>query len=317
MKFVYSRQYDIGLGGIERLHPFDTKKYSRAWRLIESQFGSALTDWTITVDRPIEDGELLSVHDETYLRHLRVSRYVAGALEIPMLRWLPGRVIDHFALRPMRWATRGTVLAAQAAHADGLAANLAGGYHHAKPQSGEGFCIYNDIAIALKHLWLTQRIGSNARVCYIDLDAHIGNGVAAAFRKDPRVKLFDMYNGEIYPCHDRGAKERIDRDLPLQSGTGGEQYLNLLHDELPSFLDSDVFSFAVYNAGTDVYQGDQLGGLGLTIEQVRDRDEFVLTELTQRGIPALFLPSGGYSDESHRMIATSLIDAANRHRSGE
>jgi histone deacetylase 11 len=152
MRLIYSSHYDIGPPGLDRLHPFDTRKYSRAWKVLRRQFGSTLKEHTIKVPRPVSERELLAVHEPDYLAQLRDSTYLARALEVPILRHVPARLLDWLVLRPMRYATMGTLLAAEQALQSGLAVNLSGGYHHAEPAAAGGFCIYSDIALAVHHL---------------------------------------------------------------------------------------------------------------------------------------------------------------------
>jgi histone deacetylase 11 len=148
-RVVYNRRYNIGFYGLERLHPFDTHKYGRAWKRLERHFGPKLGHLHIKTDRAANRDELLLVHTADYLTQLTDSQYVAGALEVPQLRYLPAWLIDWHVLNPMRWATRGTILAAHASLEHGFVVNLGGGYHHAKPDRGEGFSTYSDIGIAV------------------------------------------------------------------------------------------------------------------------------------------------------------------------
>ena len=309
-RIVYARQHNISCFGLERLHPFDSCKYRSAWRLLYGRFGSLLRRCRIRTDRPARTGELTLVHSPDYLRRLREPRFLCRALELPALARIPGPLLDHFVLRPMRWATRGTTLAAAAALQHGLAVNLGGGFHHAKPAAGEGFCIYADVAIAVRSLQQQGTLPDHARIVHIDLDAHQGNGVCHAFRDDRNAFLFDMYNGSIYPLADRLARDRIDCDLPLQPGTGDEEYLDRLTTALPGFLDSVGKShpvrLAFYNAGTDPLAGDPLGGLDVSADGILERDRFVIRQLRDRGIPTVMVTSGGYTSGSDRLIADSV-----------
>ncbi len=198
-RIIYSRHYNIGFYGIERLHPFDSRKYARAWKLLRRHFGSALHQLRVTPKRPANLDELSLIHTAEYLTKLRNPKYVAGALEIPQIQQLPGWAIDWHVLRPMRWATRGTIIAAQESLIHGFAVNLSGGYHHAKPHHGEGFSIYADVGIAVASLRKDKLIAETDRVIHIDADAHQGNGICHTFMNDNRVFLFDIFNSRIYP----------------------------------------------------------------------------------------------------------------------
>ena len=129
--------------------------------------------------------------------------------------------------------------------------------------------------------------------------------------------ILDMYNAAIYPRHDQRARARIDCDLPLRPGCRGDEYLAKLRQALPGFLDSisrgGEVALGVYNAGTDVFAGDQLGGLALTADDVLQRDRFVIEQFRARGIPVVMLPSGGYSRHSYLLLAASVLDLLQRH----
>ena len=309
-RIVYSPRYDISFFGLERLHPFDSRKYGRTWAALYEEFGHRLLDHRVAPSAPIGSRELGSVHTDAYLgESLRSPAYLARALEVPPVARLPRWVTDWRVLRPMRWATAGTVVGAREALRTGRAINLAGGYHHASRDSGEGFCVYSDVAVALTLLREAGAIAEDHRVAYIDLDAHQGNGVARVFVDDPRVFIFDVYNEAIYP-RDAHARRRIDCDLPIPSGYEDGRYLSLLRAELPPFLDAlsrpRPPGLAIYNAGTDVFAGDPLGCLSLSADGILARDRFVLTQLTERNIPWLMLPSGGYTRESYKLIARTV-----------
>jgi len=313
---VYSPNYNITFGGIELLHPFDSRKYGRAWKVLRDHFGERLLTWSLAPSRAVNDDELLTVHSAAYLERLKQSEYVSRALEIPVVRYLPNWVIDWRVLRPMRWATMGTVVAAREAIRNGFAVNLGGGFHHAKPDSGEGFCVYSDIALAVRSLRQEGLLADASKVVYVDLDAHQGNGVCHQFMHDRTVLIFDQYNSSIYPSHDTEAAARIDCAVPLTSGCKQSQYMGELRDRLPNFLDSisgtEPIAFAIYNAGTDVYRGDPLGALGVGPAGILERDLLVVQELRQRGIPTVMVLSGGYTRLSYQLVADSVIELLER-----
>ncbi|WP_425395858.1 histone deacetylase family protein [Aeoliella sp.] len=309
-RVVYSRHYNIGFWGFERLHPFDSQKYGRAWKVLRRRFGRSLRQMHVRPTRPASRDELLLVHTADYLKKLRDSTYVANALEVPQLRRLPWWMIDRRVLRPMRWATRGTMVAAQQALEHGLAVNLSGGYHHAKPNRGEGFSIYADAAIAIAALREHKLISETARIAYVDTDAHQGNGVCHTFMDDNRVFIFDMFNSRIYPIFDVDARGRIDCEVALTYNCTNFEYMRELEARLPGFLDSVCNSpvgLAIYNAGTDVFMGDPLGGLDISAATILERDLFVVRELRKRNIPTIMLLSGGYTQESFQRVADSVI----------
>ncbi len=310
-RVVYSRHYNIGFFGLERLHPFDSKKYGRAWRALQDHFGASLQQLSISPPRAVSEKELLTVHTPDYFKELRRSTYLARALEIGMLWMVPRWLINWRVLRPMRWATMGSLVAAREALTHGLAVNLGGGFHHAKPDAGEGFCIFSDIAFLIDSLRREGALSQSDTVVYVDCDAHQGNGICHALMFDPRVLIFDMFNASIYPLSDESARERIDCCIKLKPGCRDAEYLNLLKVRLPTFLDegnaSRRIGLAIYNAGTDVHEDDPLGRLGLTDQGILDRDLMVVEELRRREIPTVMLTSGGYTRKSYQLIASSVI----------
>jgi histone deacetylase 11 len=311
MKLVYTRRYNIGFLGLERLHPFDSRKYGRAWRAMGRAVRRLRNRAWVGVPRPVSVADLAEVHDPAYLERLRSSEELAQALELPFVRKLPGWGVRWVILRPMRWAVAGSLVAAREGLTHGLAVNLSGGYHHAKPDRGEGFCVFNDVAYLVHRLRAESRLGADDRVAYVDLDAHQGNGVCHHFHSDRRVFIYDAFNPSIYPAYDRAARDRIDCPVPLPDRCTGAEYLRLLELSLPGFLDSigrgGRVGLAVYNAGTDVYEGDQLGGLRLSAADVLARDLYVIDQIRARGIPVIMLLSGGYSRESYRLVANTVI----------
>jgi histone deacetylase 11 len=306
---VYSPHYDIGFLGLERLHPFDSRKYGRAWRVLRQHLGPRLKDHHVPVDRPAGDAELLLAHTPGYLASLGRSRELADALELPFLRYVPNWLLHWCVLTPMRWAVRGTLLAVRAALQRGSAINLSGGYHHAGPGRGEGFCLYSDFAIAVRAARAEGLLPPTGRIAHVDLDAHMGNGVAHQFRDDPSVFLFDVYNPAIYP-QDREAGQRLDCPVHATTGTNGSDYLALLRRYLPGFLDSvgesSPICLGFYNAGTDIVDSDPLGLLSVSPADVVARDRLVIAEFRRRGIPVVMVPSGGYTRDSYQLLAAGI-----------
>ena len=295
----------MGFWGLQFLHPFDFRRPRRAFELLQQRFGADFDALVCQPQEPLGDDELELVHQPAYLASLRRSLDIARVLEIPLFALLPRFIIDRIVVGPMRIACAGTLLAGREALAHGLAFNLSGGYHHAKPAQGEGFCIYNDIGYCVRKLRAEGEL--SGPVLYIDLDAHQGNGVCYVFRDDPEVHIFDVYNGQTYPQGDEQAIERIDADFPLEPGTGDQIYLDTLKEHLGPFLDRvPQAGLVIYNAGTDIYEHDMLGGLEVTRAAVLERDLFVIGSVRERDWPLLVLPSGGYSQVSYEMIADAI-----------
>lgn len=303
-KIVYSPEYDIHFWGLERMHPFDSRKYSRAWNELQTRFDGKLE--AIDPQTPASREHILLVHSEDYLEHLQSASYVAKVLEIGLLAMLPYQAIEERLLQPMRLATHGTIIAAEHALQSGVAINMAGGYHHASRDKGEGFCVYADVAIAIEHLRQTGTLGADDTVMIIDLDAHQGNGYERIYHDQQKgVYIFDMFNRSIYP-NDRFARERIDYPIMLPSYTTGEDYLHELHQLEQALEQADNPRLAFYLAGTDIYEHDQLGQLRVSEADVLKRDQYVFDTLRQHNVPVVMLLAGGYSQDSYRLIANAI-----------
>ncbi len=192
----------------------------------------------------------------------------------------------------------GTILAARLALDTGLGVHCGGGAHHAFSGHGEGFCLLNDIAVAVNKMRAEKRI---RRALIVDLDAHQGNGTAGIFRGDRDVFTFSMHQRGIYPER----RERSSLDLELPAGAGNAAYLRLLKANLPAVIRRARPDLVLYNAGVDVYEHDALGGLKLTAAGVRRRDETVFSECFGRKVPTALVLSGGY--------AARLSDTARLH----
>lgn len=314
-RIVYSPKYDMSLWGIERLHPFDSRKASRAWRLIRAALGSSADALCASPPSPVSRQLLESVHSQEYLDQLTSSRAVAQALEMSVLRILPAEILDKRILSPMRWATQGTVNASEMALANGCAVNLGGGYHHAHRDRGEGFCVYADIPIAIEHLRRAGLLQSDDKVAVIDLDAHRGNGFESIYEHDSNVHFFDIYNFQVYPGLHKERAGSHNVIFGLRAGMGDDGYLNVLEAELPKFISQSGYRLAFYNAGTDVFRSDPLGRLNLSKEAVLERDRYVLRSLDTAAIPWVMTPSGGYTKESHLLLADTVIWACGNRTS--
>lgn len=229
------------------------------------------------------------VHAEDY-----VQRVVCGQLTDAEQRRIGLPWSEALAERSFR-SVAGTCEATEAALRHGIAMNLAGGTHHAFPDHGEGFCVFNDVAIAIR---LLQKEGRIRRAVVIDLDVHQGNGTHAVFARDPSVFTFSMHGARNYPYH----KVAGTLDIGLPDGVGDEHYLDALGDALPRVLASAAPDVAIYLAGADPHEGDRLGRLGLTFDGLARRDAMVLDACREVGIPVAITIAGGYG----RDIADSV-----------
>lgn len=309
--YVYSPAYDFRLPELpavehSNLHRFDGLRAQRAWELFLA--GGEVSADELLAPREVTRAELERVHSAEYLDSLASPLVLADILEIPGAAEAPIELLDQRILAPMRLATGGTLLAAQRAVSGELAFQLAGGYHHAKPLGGEGFCVYNDLSVALR--WALEA-GGVERAMVVDLDAHQGNGTSEAFADEPRVAILDCYNRDIFPGDER-ARRGLRWDLPLASQTEGPEYLGALMEVLPTALDELCPQLLLYNAGTDIVAGDPLGQLAVSPAHVVARDLLVIEQAAERELPLVVIPSGGYTDESHRLIAATLSEVRSR-----
>jgi histone deacetylase 11 len=289
---VYHPRYNITAFGLERLHPFDSRKYRRIHDALIARGLRRPGDFTRP--RPLSRRDLLKVHTPEYLRSLRRPASLAEILEVPVVRRLPGWLLDWRVLRPMRYAAGGTLLACRLAREHGIAINLGGGYHHAAAGWGGGFCVYADVPLAARAV---HDEGNAARVLIVDLDAHQGNGTAAVFRDWPWASILDLYEQDLYPSR----KEPEDYPLPVPPGLTGPEYLEIVHEALPPALDAVRPELLIYNAGSDPFIGDPLARFRLTLNDLAERDLAVVTLARERGIPVAIVLSGGYSADSWRI----------------
>ncbi|XP_001636500.2 histone deacetylase 11 [Nematostella vectensis] len=305
---VYSSGYNIGFMGLERLHPFDSGKWGRVFNMLKE--AKLIDDSTVVEPREVSREDLLIVHTKKYLDSLKWSVVVAQICEVPPVAFLPNFIVQHKLLRPLRLQTGGTVLAAKLAMERGWAINIGGGFHHCSGTSGGGFCAYADISLAV--MFLFNHFDSVKKVMIIDLDAHQGNGHEADFIKEERVYIMDAYNSHIYPgC--MKVKSAIKRDVQLENFTTDSEYLPLIKWHVPEALDEFCPDAIIYNAGTDILEGDPLGSLSITPKGIIQRDQIVFQEARSRSIPIMMVTSGGYQRRTARIIADSIL---NLHEQG-
>lgn len=299
MNIFYNKNYNIDLGVLNALHPFDGKKFAHVVGQIENLDSIVIK----SPAGPISQDEINNFVDSLLKLLLLKKNYILQALEVPNLPLIPYSFIDKRILLPMRWGVTGTLSAARTALQGNNCWNLSGGYHHASRASSEGFCVYNDIGITMDILTRENVVNGNTRILIVDIDAHHGNGNAYVFMENKHVTIFDIYNNSIYP-NNAYTKERVDINIPLKQGARGEMYLDKLAEGLSRLKESFDLAFVI--AGTDVLSVDPLGGLNLTIDDCVARDAMVLEKLHALSTPAVFLGGGGYSKDSAKAIAESL-----------
>lgn len=284
---VYSDDYLINLGGAEKAHPFDIKKYKKihdallADKLFRAE--ATLKPEAIAVE------DLLLVHSKAYLESLADRAKLATYLEAPVLRVLPVS-LNNGILKPFRYSTGGTLLAARSALKHGIGVNIGGGYHHAKPDVGEGFCVYADVPIAIRKL---QNENEIKRAVVIDVDVHQGNGTILCLQDDSTF-TFSMHQSGIYPM----PKEQGDLDVELTSGMGDEEYLEVLNLHVTKVLDESKPDICFVVAGCDTLAGDPLANLAMTEQGIVQRDAAIFAACAERKIPTVFTTSGGYSPKA-------------------
>ena len=294
---IYSPKYNITACGLQNLHPFDSVKYRRIHDWLIRQGLRKSEDFV--APRPCSRAELLRIHTPEYLQSLRKREVLAQILEVGLLSHLPSCLTWWRVLLPMRWACGGTILACRLALQHGLAINLGGGFHHASPVKGGGFCVYADVPIALAILKEEGRINS---ALVVDTDAHQGNGSADAFRSLSWAHMLDFFEEGIFPW----PKVAEAVAVPLASGMVGPEYLEILSHYVPETLNQFKPGLVVYNAGSDVLATDPLTSLNLTPAEMSERDLFVVTEARKREIPLAMVLSGGYGPHSWEAHTGSL-----------
>lgn len=237
--------------------------------------------------------EVLRVHTPAYVAHIEDGTLPHAEQRRIGLPWSPSFVERAFRV------VQGTLEAADCALRHGVAMNLAGGTHHAFPDRGEGFCTFNDVAIAVRRL---QDLGRVRRVAIVDLDVHQGNGTHACFAGDPSVYTFSMHGAKNFPFH----KVPGTRDVELEDGTTDDTYLGLLREHLPEVLRASRPDLVVYLSGADPHEGDRLGRLALTFEGLLARDAYVVGSCREVGIPVVATMSGGYGRDVHDTVAVHV-----------
>jgi acetoin utilization deacetylase AcuC-like enzyme len=280
-------------------HRFPMRKYAMLRERVEA--AGIVPPHELHVPPAATDEELRRVHEDGYL-----DRVLTGTLEPAEVRrlgfpWSP-RMVER-----SRRSVGATVDASRSALDDGLAVNLAGGTHHAFPDRGEGFCVFNDVAVAVRAMQAERRIGNCA---VIDCDVHQGNGTAAIFADDPTVFTFSVHGEGNFPFR----KERSKLDIGLPDGAGDDAYLAAVEAGLRAALGHAAPDLVHYVAGADPFAGDRLGRLAVTKEGLAERDRLVLGTLAAAGIPVVVVMAGGYaadvSDTVDIHARTVLLAAA-------
>ncbi|HMQ55801.1 MAG TPA: histone deacetylase [Anaerolineae bacterium] len=273
-------------------HRFPMPKFGKVYDLLLRE---ALAAPQVFHRPEIASPELLAlVHTPAY-----IDAFCSGTLEVKAQRriglpWSPNLV------KRTRTAVGGTVLTAQLALQHGLACNVAGGTHHAFPDFGSGFCIFNDLAVATRCM---QARGLAERVMIIDLDVHQGDGSALIFQQDPSVFTFSVHCEKNFPFR----KQHSDFDMALPEGVDDNLFLRRLAETLPDLLAEVRPDLVLYDAGVDPHQQDRLGKLALTSEGLYRRDKYVLETCLRQGYPVATVIGGGYDQDVERLSYRHLL----------
>jgi len=285
VKLIYSDQYDLNLGS----HVFPSIKY----RLVKEKLlrdGIALPQDFIEPP-PAADDDVALVHHREYIRKLQTAKL--SYLEILRLEIPYSPELIHAV-----WlCAGGSILAGRLALQDAVAVNIGGGFHHAFPDHGEGFCVLNDVAIAVRAL---QKDKTIEHAMTVDCDVHQGNGTAAIFGGDHSVFTLSIHQENNYPY----PKPPSSLDINLEDGAEDEEYVRALEDGLDKALAEFRPDLIVYVAGADPYREDQLGGLRLSVEGLEKRDRLVFGKARAKKIPVAVTLAGGYA---RRVEDTVLI----------
>ena len=279
MKVYYSDTFELPL---PESHHFPMEKYRRVRERLETcAFASQLK---FSLPPAATDQQLLLVHTPEYLRNVKegnLTRIEQRRIGFP---WSAEMVERH------RRSTGATIAAAKAALSDDHGVHLAGGTHHAFADRGEGFCVLNDVAVAIRVL---QAEGAIQRAVIIDLDVHQGNGTAEIFADDSTVFTFSMHGERNFPQSKNGS----DSDIQLSDGTSDDEYLPLLNDVLTTKLPLEQSDIVFYVAGADCYQHDRYGRLALTKSGLASRDRLVFQACNEHSCPVVVVMGGGYAQD--------------------
>lgn len=280
-------------------HRFPMEKY----RLLRERTlaSGVVAPEDLRVPHAATDEEILRVHDPEYLRRIQSGEMDRAEMRRIGFPWSPEMV------ERSRRSAGATVEACRAALEDGAAVNLAGGTHHAFRDRGEGYCVFNDAAIAARAL---QAEGRVRRVVVIDCDVHQGNGTAAIFEDDPTVFTFSIHGRNNFPFH----KEKSDLDVELADGTEDAEYLAALEDGLERALGEARAEMAIYVSGADPHERDRLGRLKVSRAGLLARDRLVFERCGREGLPVAVVMAGGYNVEVAETVEVHLQTVAEARR---
>lgn len=292
-KLVYHQRYDLNLGP----HVFPSQKFRLIHEMLLREGIATAEDFL--QPNPASDEDILHVHTPEWVRKLKTGTLTANDVMVLEVPYSP-ELVEAVWL-----AAGGTILAAQSALRDGFGSNLSGGFHHAYPGHGEGFCAIHDVAVAIRKM---QADGMIKKAIVVDTDVHHGNGTAAIFRNDPTVFTLSIHQLNNYPAD----KPPSNIDLNMDDCADDEEYLGALIPAVRQALDEFRPEILFYVGGADPYCEDQLGGLSLTKEGLKRRDRSVFEEARRRGIPVATTLAGGYArrvEDTVRIHVNTILAA--------
>uniref|UniRef100_A0AAR5QDL2 Histone deacetylase domain-containing protein n=1 Tax=Dendroctonus ponderosae TaxID=77166 RepID=A0AAR5QDL2_DENPD len=281
LPIIYRKEYNVKFCGLEKLHPFDTKKYGHIFKILTDS--GMISHKTVVVPNEAKNEHLLLVHKKKYLKSLKCSFKVAKIAEIAPLILVPNCLIQKAYLRPMR----------------------------SDKFSFRVLIYYQPFNLGFRlvvRFWLVNLPWIEVqKVMIVDLDAHQGNGYEADFKGNDNIYIMDVYNKWIYP-KDIRARQAIKKNVPIDYNTSDELYLKTIKKNFLEALSEFKPNIIIYNAGTDIPAGDRLGGLSVSEQGIISRDEFIFHQAISRKIPIVMLTSGGYQKKTARIIANSILN---------
>lgn len=294
MHVFYATQFVLQL---PQGHRFPMAKYGR----LRDRLAAECPSVVLGQAEPATDGELALVHHPDYIQAIEQGTLSAAAQREIGFPWSPA-----MAERARR-SVGATIQACRAAMAgEGIAANIAGGTHHAYPDKGSGFCVFNDAAVAARLVQAEHARRHRARgplkVAIVDLDVHQGNGTARIFANDPSVFTLSLHGEKNFPFR----KEPSDLDVELPDGTGDGAYLEALERALDELAHRFEPGLVIYLAGADPHEGDRLGRLKLTFDGLEARDRRVMDWAWQRRLPLAFAMAGGYGTDLEATVQVQM-----------
>jgi acetoin utilization deacetylase AcuC-like enzyme len=267
-------------------HKFPIKKFGELFRLLNND--GVISDKNLYIPSPASLEDLLRVHTYEYIQkitNLTLSQEEERKLGFPMIPSVRQRSFV---------ATGGTILAAELALNEGLACNTAGGSHHAFANAGNGYCVFNDVAVAAKKLIAKKSIKN---ILIFDLDVHQGDGTAKIFENDENVFTLSIHSKKNYPLN----KQLSNLDIELDEGVMDDEYLEIVFNTLEE-MNKKEFDYVFYIAGVDVHEDDRIGKFKISTEGIKKREELVIHHFYKKKIPLCGVLGGGYNKDFNQLV---------------